>query len=398
MKNLHISTAFERIVDDALSTGTHFDEKKNQLTINRNYGFFSNCSVTLWALTKIYPSESFVKVNWSSEDRYRDNDQAGKNLFDLYFEQNAKADTHQLSPLSPVNHHGIYAELPFQQLNPYIQSYFVPSAVVQKRQKELLQKYNIDCEKTISLCYRGTDKWTEIAPIPPRFYINETRRLLANRSDLRVLVQTDQEQVRKQCLAYFGERAFYFDEMPVTSSSIAIDHISQEFRKISNFEFGVTLLAVVNLIANCKYVVSHTGNVGLWIYLFRGNAEGMCQLRPRPPDRVSNLPDEISRVANQRGHPVSMKRYISILEDEVDELESENVQFRTENTLLRSESREIRRENTHLLSELNDIRNSVIYKNMKHFASKIDNLFPNETTRGTIRKHLAHRLRARSSP
>jgi hypothetical protein len=385
------------MVDDVLSTSTHFDEKKNELTIRWNYGFFSNCSVTLWALTKLHPSKSFVKVNWASQDRYRDSDQAGENLFDLYFEQNTKADTHQLLPLSPVNHHGTYADLPFERLTPYIQNYFVPSHIVQKKQKELLQKYNIDYEKTMSLWYRGTDKWTEIAPIPPKFYIDEARRLLAKHPDLRVLVQTDQEQVRDQCASYFGEQAFYFDEMPVTPSSIPIDHISQDYMRISNFEFGVTLLAVVNLIANCKYVVSHTGNVGLWIYLYRGRAEGMCQLRPRPPGRISNLPDGISRVVNQRGHPFSAKRYTSLLEEEIGELGSENVRFRTENTRLRSESNEIRRENIHLLSELNAIKNSVMYRDMKYLASKFDKLFPDETARGAIRKHIAHRLRARSS-
>ncbi len=275
MKNAYLTYPFERLVEDVLSSSTQLDEKRRRLTVTHSEGFFSNCSVTLWALTKIYPSEGFVRVNWPSQDNYRDSDQAGENLFDLYFEQNTNADSRKLSHLRPVNHHGIYADLPFEHLNPYIQSYFVPSAIVRKKQNELIEKYKIDYENTVGLVYRGTDKWSEVGTIPPKFYIMEVERLVAKHPDLRILVQTDQEQVRDECMEYFGKRGFYFDELPVTSSLIGIHTMSQESRQISNFEFGVNLLAVFNLIANCRYVVSHTGNIGLWIYLYRGKSEGM---------------------------------------------------------------------------------------------------------------------------
>jgi hypothetical protein len=389
MKNAHITYSFERLVDDVLSSSTQLDEKRRQLTVTHSQGFFSNCSVTLWALTKIYPSERFVGVNWPSQDNYRDSDQAGENLFNLYFEPNTNADTRKLSHLPPVNHHGIYADMPFEHLNPYIQSYFAPSDIVRKKQNELIEKYKIDYEKTVGLVYRGTDKWTEVGTIPPRFYIMEAERLVAKHPDLRILVQTDQEQVRNQCASYFGEHAFYIDEMPVTSSLTGLHTMSQESRKISNFEFGVTLLAVFNLIANCRYVVSHTGNVGLWVYLYRGKAEGMCQLRPRPPDRISDLSDDISRVEKRRNNP-----YTSILEEKIGELRSESFQFRTANIRLRSDSSEMRDENIRLLSDLNDIRSSVMYRCMRFLASRIDVLFPDGTTRGAIRKHITHRLRA----
>ena len=272
----------------------YFDSEKNQLEVLHNAGFFALCSATLWALTSLYPAEKYVKVNWPGQDVWRDKEQAGMNLFDMYFHPNAALDPHSLSSCPAGDPHGIYKRLRFDKLNPYVQNYFALSDIVRTKKEELISKYKIDFDNTIALCYRGTSKWLEIAPVPPPYYIEEARRLLARNHKLRVLVQTDQLQVREIYLLRLGDRAFTIDEMPVTPWMDSLHTISESQRGISNFEFGVRLLAVVSILSKCKFVITHTGSVGLWTCLFRGNARNTCQLRPiQPPDIISNYDYEI---------------------------------------------------------------------------------------------------------
>jgi hypothetical protein len=359
------SSIFERNARNYASQYSHLDRKKNQLDIitpdQHAIGLFGHCTITLWALTSIYPSDRFVRVNWATQGTWRDSDQAGENLFDLYFDQNTKADPHQLSYLPPLDYHGAFSSLPFDKLSPYVRNYFLPSNVVRQRQEELVHKYNIDYEKTVAVWYRGSDKFLELSPISPRYLFLEAQRLIANDPDLRVLVQTDQEQVRDLCIESLRERAFYFDELPVTSSLTGVHHIPAESRGISNFQFGITLLAVANIIARCRYVVASTGGLGIWACLYRGTAKNTVQFRPRAPDMISNYaetPERPNAATNIDG------------------------------------DYDLRVDYAYLSAELKAIRSSVMYRCMKFFAVKIDALFPDNTWRGRTRKHFTHWLRS----
>src|SRR5208282_4477530 len=350
--------------NEILDAYTHVDG--DQLDVTLNSGFFANCSATLGGLARIHPCERYVKVNWSRQDLWRDEDQAGKNLFELYFHPNSNLDPHALANLSPISSHTVCRDLRFDKLTPYIENYFAPSEIVRNKLDELDDKYEIDYDNTIGLWYRGTDKFTERVPVPPRYYVDEVRRLIRKNSRLRVLLQTDQEQVRDIFLGQLGGHAFYLSELPVTKSLIGIHYMSREDRGISNFEFGTTLLAVVNIFARCRYVVTHTGNVGIWIYLYRGTARNTFQLRPR-------LPDLIPQYEGETGIPLERTMtqgnvYASIHEEDIYELRSENIELRSDSIDLRN--------------ELSAIKTSFMYKCMKFLATKIDHFFPDNTVRG----------------
>ncbi len=360
---------FVRKVNGILDTRAHVDDRTNQISITHSQGFFSNCTVTLWALTRLYPSERFMKVDWRCQDQWRNDDQVGKNLFDLYFHPNRYLDTHALANLPPINHHGVYRDLRFDKLTPYMENYFVPSERVREKMDELVRKYKIDYSNTIGVCYRGTDKFTELVPVPPHYYVDEIRRLIKKNPRLRVLLQTDQEQVRDIFMRDLGERVFYLSELPVTKSLIGAHKISREDRGISNFEFGITLIAVVNILAKCRYVVTHTGNVSLWIYLYRGNASNTCQLRPGLPNLISQYEDETETPSEETAREDNV--HVSAFEEEIYNL---------------------RLENNGLRYELSSITTCYIYRCMKSLATKIDRLFPHNTTRGRFRKHITEAL------
>ncbi len=245
------------------------------------------------ALEDVYPFEKLLTVNWPSQNEWRNKDQAGVNLFELYFNPNRTADENCFVKTPHVSPYGIYEDLNFNELRPYIQNYFAPSNIVRERMQQLIQKYGIDYEHTIGLCYRATDKWIEVAQIQPGYYLREAKRLLAKDANLRVFVQTDQAQVRELCIRELGDRSFYLAEMPVTASTIGIHNIPESDRGVSNFELGLRVLAVANILAKCKYLITHTGSMGLWMYLFRGTARNACQLRPGAPDIFSRFDGEV---------------------------------------------------------------------------------------------------------
>jgi len=272
-----------------------YDEGKGELIVTHNSGFFALCTITLNALNRIYPSHRYVTVTWNSQFSWswRDENQTGINLFELYFKPNRALDIRSLVNCSLVSQYDIYEDLNFKQLNPYIQNYFEPSDRVKGKQEEFLRKYGIEYGNTIGLCYRATDKWWEIAQIQPEYFVQEAKRLLARDENLRVFVQTDQRQVRDYCLRELGKRAFFLTEMPVTTSTVGIHVLSESERGISNVELGVRILAAVNILAKCRYLITHTGSIGLWGYLFRGTARNACRLKPGLPDVFSHFDGEV---------------------------------------------------------------------------------------------------------
>ena len=362
----------EREWTDFLEKCAHVDVEKNRLDVIANEGFFANCWVTLWSLTRTYPSARYMKVNWTAQDLWRNNDQAGKNLFDLYFHPNSDLDTHALANVPHIYPHGVYRDLEFDKLNPYISNYFAPSEIVRNKINDLVNKYKIDYDNTIGVWYRGTDKFTELTPVPPRYYVAEIQRLIRKNPRLRVLLQTDQEQIRDIFVREFGEQVFYLSELPVTKSLIGIHHISTEERGTSNFEFGTTLLAVINIVAKCRYVVTYTGCIGLWTYLYRGNAQNTCQLRPRLPDLISQYDDEaiVERITTRAD---------------------------VSSAIIEEENYELRSKNNDLQYELDAITTSFMYRRMKSIATKIDRLFPDNTSRGEFRKQITRTLRTQTN-
>ena len=269
-----------------------YDPQRKALKLLHDAGFFSNCTVTLQNLTVLHPTDGHIEVVWPTQKMWRNLTGSRENLFNDYFKPKDHSQTKRMRFVPRFNYHGFYEDLHFKKLNAYISNYFNPSSLVENRIQQFFDKYRICPNKTIGVCYRGTDKVIEVAAISPLRYVSEVKKLLKKHSDFRVLVQTDQKQVRDYFLSEIGSAAFYIEEMPVTCSSSAM-HIATE-KTISNFELGINLLAAVKILAQCKYLVSHTGNVSLWILLYRGSARNCCQLQPGAVDGVVCYDDDWS--------------------------------------------------------------------------------------------------------
>ena len=155
-----------------LPKDTRFDPNKGTLEIEHSHGFFSNCTLTLCSLTVIHPQPRRITVNWTKQEQWRDRETNQANLFADYFRTGEGLPSGRLSNVASIRHHDPYYNIPFKLLNPYISEYFSPSTATSAMIAHLTNRYDIKPEKLVGLCYRGTDKITEVGGITPSYYFD----------------------------------------------------------------------------------------------------------------------------------------------------------------------------------------------------------------------------------
>jgi len=251
------------------------------LVLRHDAGFFSVCTTALSSVLDLHRCGIRTRgIDGSAVFAdFRDPGAPG-DVYRRLFEPDAGV----ALPARPVvfsatrDNHGRYRELDFGALVPFVRRHFMPAAPVRQRQRDLLGRHGLDPARLVGLWYRGTDKHTEVAPADIQDYIALAERLLGADPALRLLVQTDQAQIRDAVVGHFGPRCVYFDEMPVTAGGTAVHRqdIAREYG-MSRGDFASTLLACVGVLARCRQLITHTGNIGLWLALYRGSAAGLHQ-------------------------------------------------------------------------------------------------------------------------
>jgi hypothetical protein len=164
----------------------------------------------------------------------------------------------------------------FEVYNQIIKRFFNPSDIINDRKNYLLEKYQIDTSKTISVLYRGTDKGTELKLANPEQYMAATKSLLSQNSDFKVLLQTDQTQVIHYFHEELKDRLVIFEETPSTTSNRVIWSLMEQ-NGADSIDWSQWFDAALRCVSDCKYVVNHTGNVGMFMNLYRGDLEGVYQ-------------------------------------------------------------------------------------------------------------------------
>ncbi len=173
--------------------------------------------------------------------------------------------------------HGDYQKINFQGLRGYLEMFFRPSKLVKEYIYMLSNKYTLLPGEYNSICYRGTDKATEIPRKDPILYAQKYKDAIKNLIKIpKVLIQTDEYKTRSLLSSMLKNyNSFYFDEMPVTKSSVAI-HLHTLLN--GRVDFAKKVLAVNFLISRANYLITHTGNMSLWQVLSRGNMINVYQL------------------------------------------------------------------------------------------------------------------------
>ena len=251
------------------------------------FGLFSNCSTSLADVIRLGRAGITVRRIDFSRGMMQFKDHATKDVYPVFFEPADSAEPGDIERGADgalrfdaqVDNHRPYKDLPLEALRIKARRYFWPSTLVLDVAKNLMEKAGVDLGNTLAVYCRGTDKSQEVVLASTEDYIAAIEAIdksTATKRDL--LVQTDQEQVLEAMTAHFGARVRSFSSIPTTRGNVGIHDLDfANDLKLSRERFSVELIAAIFLISQCAQVVTTTSNVGLWISIYRGNAQNLYQ-------------------------------------------------------------------------------------------------------------------------
>jgi len=131
--------------------------------------------------------------------------------------------------------------------------------------------------------YRGNDKSKEtILPSYEEMDI-ELRELKNRYPDFKIILQSDEIEFCDFMKKY--ENSIIFEEVEKINKTndFAIQHKVTNDKKILNSQI---FLAIMSIISKTKFVILNSGNVGMWVCLFRGSNKNVHQyLNPKKPHK-----------------------------------------------------------------------------------------------------------------
>jgi len=166
-----------------------------------------------------------------------------------------------------------FRKLPFASLRPFIERYFSLTEGIKTLVKTIESKYSIDYGNTCVLFYRGNDKATETTLSSYEDYIRRARVLLSTHPAVRFLIQSDETEFI-DAISVLPNTVVFRDEIRhISKASTSVDLAMPA----TNYEFSKLFLAIVYLMSQCKWILMGSGNISLWITLYRGSCENIQQ-------------------------------------------------------------------------------------------------------------------------
>ncbi len=244
------------------------------LTITHSCGFFSCCSVKLKTLTDYFNYYNTLPVNLNCSKQFHlyKRDPHKDVTFDFFQYQN-------IPIINKINYCTgnqfiDYKKLDFKNIIPFIKMFFEPSQMIKNISSDLIKKYNICPEKCIALYYRGTDKRTETPISSFQSFYDKLSSVIQNDSDVQILLQTDSTHFLDFIKPKNLKNVIIINEL-VTSHTM--NGVHNEHAYAFNHEQMKYFLATILIIAQCKHIITGSGNVSIWAMFYRGHADGVFQ-------------------------------------------------------------------------------------------------------------------------
>jgi hypothetical protein len=251
----------------------------SRLKISHSAGFFSCCSVKLAKL------DEFVRRHEALP--YSIDDSA---LFSRYKEGHASVNEMFFSSAPPAlvglksfgftikTQYAPYRRLNFEQANKWVAAYFSPSEGVRARADRIRAKYDSFLRGNVcSVFYRGNDKCREVRLGSYEDFLGQARKIVAQEPEAVFHVQTDELEFKDRFVAEFPKNSFWCEELPMIRKSMTTTTDSTPLK--DRLDLAFNLLAMTYVLSKSKYLITHSGNCGLWAVLYRGHAERTYQHR-----------------------------------------------------------------------------------------------------------------------
>jgi hypothetical protein len=148
-----------------------------------------------------------------------------------------------------------------------------PSQATEKSFSSTDEKMNY--ENICVLFYRGNDKAIESKLCGYEEYVHYSELIYEKNPNIQFLIQSDETEFIEFMTNKYPNNSFYFkDEIRhIKKQMNTVDKIFKE----NNYIFSKYYLAITIMMSKCKYIICGSGNCSIWIMLYRGNSNNICQ-------------------------------------------------------------------------------------------------------------------------
>jgi hypothetical protein len=245
---------------------------ENKLIITHDAGFFSCCTIRLRRIIDFYNLNGILPEVDSSKQwsNYKD-DLLYSDITHLLFKtKETKLDIENIifSFDEIEDQFSDYSLINYNDVNFFIDRYFSPSDDVVDNKNFLINKYNINIDKIISILFRGNDKSFEIHLPSYNQFLLKIDELKKQNPDFKLLVQTDENEFCDFILTKYPDSIVINELKRINRCNTAIQFVTPIGER---FDLGKNFLSVMNLISETSHIVTNKGNVGMWSCLLRGN-------------------------------------------------------------------------------------------------------------------------------
>lgn len=168
-----------------------------------------------------------------------------------------------------------YSKLPFEAWQPIVEAWFSPSVYVSDKYEQLINEYLIDVSKACAVFYRGNDKKREMEIAGYQVFVDKCGEILRDNPDVQFVVLPDEIEFMTAMHAAFPGRCVTFTQTPAISKQDSA--VFYQVPHYTRSDYSSWYLASVLVLARCKHVVTHSGNGGLWLALYRSNTQKLHQ-------------------------------------------------------------------------------------------------------------------------
>ena len=256
-----------------------------------NAGFFSHCTVRLAKIMGYYNEQGALPEHVDSSGnwiKYKDN--LNDDLSGIFFTTTndgiyipvpvvynslGKGKTPLECHCSDLDQFTDFNNMNYEHVTPFIRKYFTPAFSVTEYTEYLVASNCLDTSNTIAVCYRGTDKAIETELPSYEQMLEETRKVMSETGINTVILQSDEDDIYDHFESN-GVKVVKFDHVARVwkGSPASVPDLITPGNRTSQ---AIKFLAVMQVLSRCNKIVTNTGNVGLWLCLFRGDCEGVSQ-------------------------------------------------------------------------------------------------------------------------
>jgi len=248
------------------------------LKIKHNIGFFSCFSMRFDDIVRFYNANEYLPDYIDSSEQFAFFKYHPIDLTYLFLKDN-----HNIYPYDKVDkvleetvQYIPYSELKLQQLLPFVDKYFTPSDYITSIQRYYENKYKVNYWDTCGVFYRGKEKSVEMSMGTYEEFINKAREILKINPNIRFCVQSDEVEFVDKFLKSVPN-SFQIEETVKIKREEYTTAIPFFLPQIARSYFISLFFAATLVMSQCKYLITHSGNCGLWAILYRGNTKNVSQ-------------------------------------------------------------------------------------------------------------------------